>query len=302
MNVKTLRAYRAVMTFGSLTRAAEHLNLSQPAMSRLINRLEDEIRITLFSRHRRQLTPTEEGEIFFRESEHILADLEAITTIAEDVRNRVGAYLKIFAMPNLAHSLVPEALSELVRLHPSLRYSLDIPARSDMERRIAGKQYDIGLAILPVEHASIRCEKFLSSAAVVALPPNHPLTARKKLVPADLDGEPFIAMMANTRMRREVDQVVTETGITLNIRTETTSSVMACQLVAGGLGISIVGPLIPPAYKNGLIEIREFEPQILLEYGLIYPNDRTPLPIARQFGEIVAKAANGVRLGSWRAP
>ena len=275
-------------------------------MSRLINRLEDEIRIKLFSRQRRQLTPTPEGEIFFHESERILADLEAISTIAEDVRNHSGAYLRIFAMPHLAHSLVihayhpgeelpvPAALAELVREHPTLRYSLDIPARKDMERRVAGRQYDVGLAILPVEHASIRCEKFHSCAAVVALPPNHPLTAKKKLKPSDLIGEPFIAMMSNTRMRREVDQIVAETGMSLNIRTETTSSVLACQLVAGGLGISIVGPFIPAAYKLGQIETREFEPKIELDYGLIYPADHTASAITRQFGDIVTKLAKAM--------
>jgi DNA-binding transcriptional LysR family regulator len=295
MDVKTLRAYRAVMTFGSLTRAAEHLNLSQPAMSRLINRLEDEVRFKLFSRHRRHLTPTPEGEMFFQESEHILAGMEAISTIADGVRNHIGAPLRIFAMPHLAHSLVSEALVELARESPQVRHSLDIPARRDLERRVAGKQYDIGLAILPVEHASIRVEKFWTGSAVVILPPNHRLAAKETLSAMDLDNEPFIAMMSNTRMRQEIDQIIAETDMTLNIRTETTSSVMACQLVACGLGISIVGPFIPAAYQSGQLEVRKFEPKISLEYGLIYPIDRSPTAVTRRFGEIVTQTAKSLQ-------
>ena len=292
MNVKTLRAYRAVMTYGTVTRAAEHLNLSQPALSRLITRLEDEIKIKLFSRHRRHLTPTPEGETFFHESEHILAGMEAISTIADDVRNYVGAYLRIIAMPHLAHSLVPASLAALVLEYQTVRHSLDIPARRDLERRVAGRQYDVGLAISPVEHPSIRCDKFWSGAAVVALPTNHRLTAKTKLEPKDLDGEPFIAMMSNTRMRQKVDQIVAETGMSLNIRTETTSSAMACQLVAGGLGVSIIGPFIPTTYNLGQIEVREFEPRIELDYGLIYPKDREPSAVAHRFGEIVTQTPN----------
>src|SRR3546814_5776780 len=88
MNLKSLRLFRLIVLHGSLASAAERLHLSQSAASRLIALLEDEIRLKLFTRARRRLLLTPEGELFFQEAEQILMGVDEIPLIAEDIRGK----------------------------------------------------------------------------------------------------------------------------------------------------------------------------------------------------------------------
>src|SRR5258708_32265846 len=96
MNLKRLQAFRAVFEAGSVTRAAEQLHTTQPALSRLIADLEAELGLALFVRQRRRLVPTAEGRTFPREAEKALVPVDQIVAIARDIRALNGSHLRIF--------------------------------------------------------------------------------------------------------------------------------------------------------------------------------------------------------------
>ncbi|MEP5091303.1 MAG: LysR family transcriptional regulator, partial [Paracoccaceae bacterium] len=105
MNIKSLRAFRATLSEGSLAAAGHVLHLSQPAVSRLISGLEGELRLDLFDRSGRNLTPTPEGLAFYREAGRILDNLDEIPNIAAEIRAGRTESLRIVAMPRVARAL-----------------------------------------------------------------------------------------------------------------------------------------------------------------------------------------------------
>ena len=98
MNLKALSAFCQIQRQGSLSAAAQAMNLSQPAVSRLVSGLEHEIGFALFHRDKRALRPTDEGRRFQREAERILAGIEQLGGIARDIRRGGGQSLRVVAL------------------------------------------------------------------------------------------------------------------------------------------------------------------------------------------------------------
>ena len=88
MNINALMAFRAIVAEGSVAAAAQRLNRSQPAVSRMIAVLEHELKLRLFHRTRRRLALSDEGRAFYKETERILSGLNEIPKIAADIRER----------------------------------------------------------------------------------------------------------------------------------------------------------------------------------------------------------------------
>ena len=117
MNFKALRAFRLIVSQGSLAAAAEAMNLSQPAVSRLISLLEAETGLRLFDRSRRSLIVSAAGEQFHRETRHILDGIEELPHIAAGIQAGQGQPLRLVTAPRTAAGLVTPALAHLQRSH-----------------------------------------------------------------------------------------------------------------------------------------------------------------------------------------
>jgi DNA-binding transcriptional LysR family regulator len=122
MNLRRLQAFRAVFEAGSVTRAAERLHTTQPAVSRLINDLEGELGLALFVRQKQRLLPTEEGRTFYHEAAKALAAVDQIVDIARDIRTLKGAHLRIVAPMLTAFGILPAAIAAFRTSHPRLAF------------------------------------------------------------------------------------------------------------------------------------------------------------------------------------
>jgi DNA-binding transcriptional LysR family regulator len=142
MNLKRLQAFRAVFEAGSVTRAAEQLHTTQPALSRLIGDLEAELGLALFARQKRRLVPTAEGRMFHREAEKALAAVDQIVDIARDIRTLKGSHLRIVAPMLTAFSVLPAAVAAFRASHPRTRVSLEVTNIRDIADWVANGPFD----------------------------------------------------------------------------------------------------------------------------------------------------------------
>jgi DNA-binding transcriptional LysR family regulator len=201
MNLKALQTFHLVVREGSLAAAAAKLHLSPPAVSRLIRILEDETRLTLFSRARRRLSLTTEGELFFREAQHILEGVGEIPRIASDIRRRALAGVRVITSAPLAVSLVSPALAKLRAAHPLIRCVADIGSRFDLESMVGTRRYDLGIVSLPISHSLVELDAspLCRARAVAVMPASHPLAARARVTARDLRAQPMIALRPGRR-------------------------------------------------------------------------------------------------------
>jgi DNA-binding transcriptional LysR family regulator len=222
MNLRQLEAFRAVMMAGSVTNAAELLHLSQPAVSRLIADLERSVGFKLFERVK-GTTPvaTPEGAALFQEVERSFAGLQIVRQAALDIRHFRTGNLRIVCLPALANSFIPAVLKTFRQINPAVKIQLQTRSSSTVRLWVAAQQFDLGLATPGSDVHGVTAELFMKSRGVCVMPEKHPLTAKDKIVPADLRDEPFISLSLEDPAREKVDRTFTDAGVTRNIVVET---------------------------------------------------------------------------------
>jgi DNA-binding transcriptional LysR family regulator len=291
MRLLALQAFRAVMQNGTVTRAAARIRRTQPQVSRLVAVLEEELGFHLFARNGRRLIPTAEGQAFYLQVERILAGIDEVSRIADDIRLRREARLRILAQPFIADSILDEVLAAFSVEHPGLRYSLEIRSRGVREWA-AGEHFDVGFAALPLDAPAVRTLPFATASLVAVLPCNHRLARRRTIAAKDFADEAFIALRPHTLLRSLVDGAFARLGIPLTMRGETSSGHSSCRMVARCLGVTLADPLAAAtAIKDGIV-VRPFVPTITITYGLVLPGGQEPPSrLALEFAETVADTA-----------
>lgn len=277
MDIKKLRGFKAVVTLGSLGAAARTMHLSQPAMSRLISTLEGELRLTLFRREKRRLILTREGSAFYRETERILSNLDELPQIIDDIKSNATRRLRIVALARFAECLISPALAEFLQKLPGQRCSVDVRTRRDMENWVAGRQYDVGVAVsIPCVHPEIICQPIYSANAMAMLPRGHPLAQQKTVRAEDLAPYPFVGLSSGLRSRQQSDAIFEAAGLQKSPDIETTSTALACRFVDDGCGFTLVDRLSSLAVRNRRVVLRPVEPAYPITFGLIFPRGHEP--------------------------
>lgn len=271
MNIKALRAFRATLSEGSLVAASEILHLSQPAISRLISGLEAELRLKLFDRSGRNLTPTPEGLAFYREAGRILDNLDEVPRIAAEIRAGRTETLRVVTMPRVAQSLSSPAVARFVRENPDTNVSLDVRARREAGKWLAGREYDIGIGALPVVHPGIVTRPLLRVRAQVVLPVGHPLASHDHLSASDLAEESVVRLMHGLLLRDQLDDIFHSAGVTPRQTCEVAASQLACSLVAEGAGVTIADELVAAQARKDKLTLIPVMPERWMTFGLLYP-------------------------------
>jgi DNA-binding transcriptional LysR family regulator len=279
MNIKALRAFRTIVAEGSVIAASRVMNLSQPAVSRLLAQLEGELKLTLFHRTRQRLLLTDEGRAFMREAGRILANLDEIPRIADEIRASRTRRFRIVTMPRMARSVVCPAVARLTRKHPDVQVSVDLRTRRNIALWIAGKEYDIGFGGIPVHHEAIRSKMLVRTRLEVLMPRGHRLEKRQVLTPEDIAGEPIIAQFPSLLLRRQTDELFNTRDIDVHYSLLTSSSQMACQLVAHGAGLTIIDRLSAANFLKENVCLRPLEPARWVEFGALLPADAEADPL-----------------------
>ncbi len=289
MRLKRLQALRTVLETGSVTEASRRMHRTQPQISRLISALEDEVGFPLFMRQGRGLVPTQECLHFYESTRHILDGFEEISRIAEAIRSNHEQWLHIVTQPYFAYSVMPLAIARFSREFPNARVSLEVRSRVDVGLWMSGRKFDLGLAALPLEFPGMRTQSFANVRLVIVMPRHHPLTKKKVLTPADISGQPFIALRPFTFLRRHMDELIDKKQLSVRIVAETSSGQSACQLAALGMGIALSDPVLA-SNING-IELRDFEPALHMLYGFLLPSHYAPSELAQAFARVVTEVA-----------
>jgi DNA-binding transcriptional LysR family regulator len=281
INMRQVEAFRAVMLTGGMTPAAELMNVTQPAVSRLIHDLQARLGLKLFERRGTRLVPTGEAHSLYREVERSFIGIDRIQQAAVELRERRAGTLRIASLPALANSYLPRFVGRFIATRPKLDLALfGLPTRSVLDW-VATGQCDVGFAELPVEHSTVMVEPLPTVAAIAVVPARHRLAKRRRLQPRDFDGEPFVSLGQSTLLRFRIDAVFADAGVRRQMRIETPLSMIACSFAAAGSGLTIVSPFDAEAFHGRDIVVLPFEPRIDVEFGVLYSTQQGLSGVAR---------------------
>jgi DNA-binding transcriptional LysR family regulator len=277
INPRQLEAFRMVMAGGSVATAARLMYVTQPAVSRLVHELEACLRLRLFERHGVTLRPTEDALSLFQEVERSYIGLERIAAFAQALHERRTESLRVVATSGLATTFLPCFLSRFAPEWPETRLNVGSLPQHQVAQAIAADQYDVGIVGMPVDHPAVTAGATEAVEAMAVLPADHPSAGKRFLEPADLGGENFISLGPSSMLRHRVDAWFAEAGVEREVRMETSLATIACVLVAGGSGVTIVEPFAVVEFLSRGLALKPLNPPIPHEMQFLWSAKR-PLP------------------------
>jgi DNA-binding transcriptional LysR family regulator len=291
MKIRQLEAFRAVMEWQTVTRAAESLHVSQPAVTRLIADIDECVGLSLFLRRGGRLKPTAEAEALNEEVERSLLGMERIARTAEEIRSLQRGALRIASAPALALSFMPRAIATFLRRHSDIRISLANHSSRTVLDMVVGERCDVGFVILPMGHSSTHGERLIATRMVCVMPSDHPLSKRKVIRPADLAGERFVSHPHALESRLHIDALFASYGIERKLQVETQVSACICAMVAAGLGVALIDPITALEHRDRGLVFLPFEPVMITEFSVLTPARRTSSMLVSDFVDHVRKFA-----------
>lgn len=284
MNLKSLRLFRLIVLHGSLASAADQLHISQSAASRLISLLEERLNLKLFTRARRRLLLTPEGEVFFREVEQILLGVDELPRIAANIRDKIRDDFTLVTSAPLGTCLVSPAISDMRKQRQDFDCRVHIEGRFEIENKVARRRYNLGVVSLPITNAivDLQIEPVLQARVEVLLPRTHRLASKDCVHPDDLLDEDFVALLPHQLWRRRLDEVFAVAGARSRVVIETTSTMMVHQLVRDGNGISLMDRTCARLDLDDDLILRPIQPERWVTYACIFPPGGRP-PMADLF-------------------
>lgn len=292
LNPRQIAAFRALMLTGSATGAAEMINVTQPAVSRLIRDLQQALGLKLFERRGTRLMPTSEALALYGEVERSFIGLDRIQQAAGELRTRRAGVLRIAALPALANGFLPRFTGRFLADRPKLDLALFGLVSHSVVDWVAGGQCDLGFAEASIKHAAIASEPMPTVRMRAVVPQNHRLARRRTLRPGDFESEAFISLGHSAVSRFRIDAVFADHGVSRIMRVETPLSEIACGLVASGIGLSICDPFTAAEYATRGVVSRPFEPAISFDFAAVYSTQRTLPAVAREFIDTFAAHVN----------
>jgi len=291
IRIRQLEAFRAIMITGGVTAAAGMLNISQPAVSRLISNLEETLGFAVFQRRNGRLHPTQEADFLFSEVDRVFANLDHIAQMSDDILHQKKGHLRIACLPGFATSLLPDVVADFLAERDGVTISLQTRSSRRVRDWIAAQQYDVGIADEFDGHSAVEHEPIIIRSVCV-LAEGHRLAERKVIEPADLADEQMITNDRDHSFNHEVERKFEEAGVKLERRVEVRQFATACLLAKRGLGASIVSAIDAAEYTGqGLVAI-PFEPQVPFKIDLLYPAYHPRPLLLREFVDLFKEAVH----------
>ncbi|MGE5547026.1 MAG: hydrogen peroxide-inducible genes activator [Solirubrobacterales bacterium] len=245
-------------------RAAERLNLSQPALSAQIAQFEEQLGVLLVERTRRKVLLTPVGREVAERARAVLRDVRELEAAARRSQRPLSGTLRIGVLRTLGPYLLPHMLAGMRRKYPELKLYLREEPHSRLLADLASGELDMVLmASAPRDDAHLTVTPMFREPLWAALPLGHRLTAKRVLAPADLLGERLIMLEFGDGLREPAQDLCRAAGAAEHPDFRATSLDSLRQMVATGLGATLLPALYvkAEALEDEQIAMRPFAPQ-----------------------------------------
>lgn len=286
---RQIEAFQAVMTNGSVTKAADALGLGQPAVSRLIADLEEAVGLRLFVRTARSLVPTTKARELAREVERSFLGMNHICSTARRLAESDHGAVRIAVVPSLLDEIVPELLGPFTKAHPEIGVSLEVATTLETAELLSTVNCDFGITNEHTLVNGLNVQVVARRAAECAMPRRHRLAQfGRPLKPEDFEGERFVSFMPTSGFRRQIDKIFDAAQVRRDLRYEARTTAAACEMVLALDAVTIL-PVAPRIDPGSRLRLLPFQPELVSQVALLRQRHRTLTPAAEQFAAFVGE-------------
>ena len=281
--VQQLRGFCYAASLGSISKAARQMCLSQPAVSQQIHSLEDELAVSLFTRHGSSIQLTQDGELLLEMARPLIEELESLD---EEFRQRRSdteeGHIEVAAGQSTILYLLPKYVETFRRTHPKIEIRLQSVTGIEGLERLRTGRVDVAVGPLMDVPADIDFHPIVSYEPVVITCVGHPLVGRKRLTLEDISRYPLILPPRNLSTWPMVDGTFKKHGLSYEVSMEVGGWEVIKKYVELGMGISIIISIgITGQEKLEVIPAGQFFPR--RTYGVVLRKGKILSPQARLF-------------------
>jgi DNA-binding transcriptional LysR family regulator len=289
---RQLKVFEAVARHSSVTRAAEELYLTQPAVSMQVKQMERAIGLPLFEQIGKKIYLTDAGHAIHHYSRVIMEQLREADQVIEELKGITGGHLRI-SVATTVNYFATRLLSAFCQRHQGVHVSLDVTNRQAILRQLENNDTDIVLMGKPPDGLGVVAEPFMDNPLVVIAPPHHPL-ARKRLVRlTQLKDETFLTREQGSGTRIAMERFFSAKGLRPSSSAEMTSNEAIKQSVEAGLGLGVVSAhTVELECEVGRLKILKVESfPIMRRWYVVHHRDKRLSAVAQAFKAFVLQEA-----------
>ena len=292
LELRHLRLVVTVAAHGSLTAAADHLHLTQSALSHQLRDIEDRLGTALFLRRNRKMIPTPAGQRVLESARHILAEIERTESDVRALAHDRQGLLRVATECYTCYHWLPGALQEFGRTCPSVEVRIEVEATSRPLTALLNGKLDLALMTSPVRDRRLATTPLFRDELLVLASKDHPLARKSFIRPSDLANETLLTYSPKEETY-VIQKLLSPAGIDPRVRQVQLTEVIL-ELVRGGMGVAVLARWVVQPYldSRALVGIRLTERGFYRQWHAVVPRTLAGTDYVTEF----------LRLGASRAP
>ena len=293
MDLTLLRSFLAVADAGTITKAAERVGVSQPALTRRIQQLEEHLGAPLLARSRKGAELTEIGKL-------VAAEARLLVDRFDHLREQVAAYLgleggtvRIGGGATAVSFMLPPAIAAFQADYPSVRFRLKEAGSSEVAEDVAAGRLELGVVTLPVQARDLEVRPLMEDRIVLVARHDHPLASKLRVLAVELTGLAFVGFEGGSAIRQVIDFALREAGVEMNVVMELRSIPSILRMVATTGNLAFVSQLGVEA-QGEIREVAVWGLEIKRKLAIVTKRGSSLSPAAAEFAERLGSSDPGM--------
>jgi len=289
MNLNLLKIFYYAAKCGSISAAANALFVTQPAVTKGLQRMQDLYEIRLINLFGRKLALTDAGEVLYGIAEKIFEMETQAEEVVRDFQGRKKGHIRILSSESFGAYYLPFIIIPFGVENPQIHVCANILPTELVVEGTAALNCDLGFISYPIEHKKLVVREVLEDRMVVIVSPDHPLSNKEVIEPLDLDGQSIIMHEKGSAPQRIIDELTRKYHLTINTPMELSSNESIKRAVSGGLGISVISRNAAgeEIEAGKLVGLRISDPAVKRKFFMVHHKDK-------YFSESLQKLVNTV--------
>jgi DNA-binding transcriptional LysR family regulator len=278
MRLRHIEVFNAVMITGSVSSAARLMNVTQPAVSRILAHAELQLGFALFQRVKGRLTPTTEAQTLYPHIERLFTQLDEVQRLANNLKmGRSDGELHVLSVLALSYEILPIALKKFRAQHPNVVVTIDSLHSQQIVSALVLQEADVGFLFSTIAHPSLE-QEHLAEARMVCVAPKGMLSAKlvkKGLVTlTDLVDVPVINLDVRDPVGISLSHACREAGVGLQAVVTVQTYHAALALAHHGVAVTLIDGCTAISADRSKVDVLTLEPHIAVPIKSLRPVNR----------------------------
>ncbi len=295
LTLRQLKIFEAVARHLSVSRAAEELHLTQPAVSMQVRSLEEAVGLPLTEQVGKRIFLTDAGAELARHARVVASQLREAEEALLAMKGLRGGRLNI-GVVSTAKYFAPRLLTAFRRRYPEVELRLGVHNRGEIVSQLADNEIDLAIMGRPPPELETASEPFAENPLVFVAAPDHPLADARRIAPKQLAGESFLLREPGSGTRAAMERFLAENGVVPRRTVEMTSNETIKQAVMAGMGISFISErtIVLELATGHIARLNVVGTPLRRHWYLVQRADKRLLPVAEAFRQFLLKESAGL--------